>query len=121
MIQEQTPERPHVDVRRGQDGLQVEVDAAGVQDVIVRAEGHTLVIDGERPGRPTDAYLIHERVRTLHRELELPAQTDLHRLEASLNDGVLTIRAPLIHARSSTERLLEVHPSAVCHPDAAPV
>ena len=35
--------------------LRVEVDAAGVQDVIVRAEGHTLVIDGERPGRLTEA------------------------------------------------------------------
>ncbi len=57
MIQEEIPERPHVDVRRSRDGLQIEVDAAGVQDVIVRAEGHTLVIDGQRRALPKEAYL----------------------------------------------------------------
>ena len=64
MIQEEIPERPRVDVRRSRDGLQIEMDAAGVQDVIVRAEGHTLVIDGQRPALPKETYLIHERVRT---------------------------------------------------------
>ena len=121
MIQDQTPERPRVDVRRGEDGVQVEVEAAGVQDVIVRAQGHRLVIDGQRPAPATEAYLIHERVRTLHRELELPPQTDMHRLVASLTDGVLTIRAPLVHTRPIVERLLETRATAVCHPDAAPI
>lgn len=121
MIQEQSPERPRVDMRRGPDGLQVDVDAAGVENVIVRAEGHTLVIDGRRPGRPANAYLVHERVGSLHRELELPAQTDLHRLEASLKNGVLTIRAPLVHGRTTAERLLDTRPSAIWDPDAAPI
>src|SRR5690348_6305009 len=80
MIQEQDRETPHVDVRRGPDGFQVEVDAAGVRDVIVRAQGHTLVIDGQRPAGTAATYLMHERARALHRELELPAQTDMHRL-----------------------------------------
>jgi HSP20 family protein len=121
MIKERNPESPHVDVRCGQDGLQVDVDAAGVQDVIVRAEGHMLVIDGERQAPSKEPYLVHERVRTLHRVVELPNQADLHRLEASLTDGVLTIRAPLVHTRPSAELLLEVRPTAVCHPDAAPI
>ena len=121
MIKERNPERPHVDVRCGQDGLQVEVDAAGVENVIVRAEGHTLVIDGQRHAPLSKEYLVHERARTLHRVIELPKQTDLHRVEASLSNGVLTIRAPLDHTRPIAERLLEVRPSAVCNPDAAPI
>ncbi len=121
MIKERNPERPLVDVRCGQDGLQVDVDAAGVENVIVRAEGHTLVIDGQRPAPRSNGYLIHERTRTLHRVIELPKQTDLQRLEASLRNGVLTIRAPRDRTRPLAERLLEVRPSAVCNPDAAPV
>jgi len=34
---------------------------------------------------------------------------------------VLTIRAPLVRTPPTAERLLDVHPSAVCHPDAAPI
>ena len=78
MIQDQTPERPRVDVRRGEDGVQVEVEAAGVQDVIVRAQGHRLVIDGQRPAR-TGISPVSEARPQAHQVLSRGASAGLQR------------------------------------------
>ena len=81
-----------------------------------------MIVDGHRPERSGE-YLLHERGRTLHREFELPRETDMRNVQARIHDGVLTI---LAHAAAGEtepgEHQVEVRPSTwACHPDAAAI
>lgn len=110
MTLEHRTEAPAVDVVRDGDTLRVEIDAPGVRDFVLTTRNNSLIIDATRPLAPHGEFLVHERVRVFHREVDLPAETDVEHLSSALHDGVIVVRAPLA-----------AHHAAVCHPDAAAI
>jgi HSP20 family protein len=93
------PSMPPLDFSEAADRFLVRVDLPGMQrdDIEVTVTGGRLEIAGEGGGGPAgDAHPL--RVERFHgpfrRVVPLPRQADGDRVEASLEQGVLTIRIP---------------------------
>ena len=89
---------PVADVEETNDAFVVEIELAGVkkQDVKIELSGRRLTGTGERKERQREGTL-RRRTRTVGRfryEMVLPVDVDAKKVEASLNEGVLTIRIP---------------------------
>jgi HSP20 family protein len=89
---------PLADVEETDDAFVVEIELAGVkkEDVNVEVSGHRLTVTGERKERQREGTL-RRRTRTVGRfryEMVLPVEVDDKKVEASLDEGVLTIRIP---------------------------
>jgi HSP20 family protein len=109
---------PALNVRETEEALHVEAELPGlaVGDVDVSVTGDELVIKGSRPaGGPQESEKAgqpptwHRRERGeggFERRLELPVPVDPDRVEASLADGVLTLRCP--KAATSQPRRIDV-------------
>jgi HSP20 family protein len=89
---------PLADVSETADAYVVAVDLPGVkrEDVTVELVGTTLAITGELKEREQTGWF---RSRTRRRgrfeyRTALPHEVDADRIEANLNDGVLTVRIP---------------------------
>lgn len=120
-----TPGEPLADVVRDDDGvIRIDVDAPGLETTVqVRTLDHTVIVDGHRLRERSGQYLLHERARTLHREFQLPRETDMRNVHARIYDGVLTILAHAGGGESEPgEHQVDVRPSTwACHPDAAAI
>lgn len=84
--------RPRVDILVGDDGFRIVGDFPGVrpEDFDVHVDGNKLVLEGRaRHGadEPTTLY---------RRAFVLPGTTDAARLEAHLENGVLTLHLPKV-------------------------
>lgn len=94
------------DLEEDDDGFTIEVDLPGVakDDVSIELEGRRLVVSAERKERERIGVLRHRtrHVGSLRHEVVLPADVDSDKVEADLQDGVLTIRLP--KAESSRPR-----------------
>lgn len=89
---------PAADVEETADAYLVEVDLPGVQkgDVTVELTGDRLTVRAERKERERVGVL-RRRTRTTgiyQYEITLPGEVDAERAEATLADGVLTLRLP---------------------------
>ncbi len=86
--------RPLVDIVEDAEGITLHADVPGVsrENLNVRIDGTTLLLDGLvqfAHGSPTDSGSTHyRRTFALSRELET------ERIEATVKDGVLTVRIP---------------------------
>lgn len=82
-----------LEVHATNDKLALELDLPGVkaQDISVEVEGDVLRIRGERKGRQADA---GKRSGVFSWAYQLPDGYDTDALQASLNDGVLTVEIP---------------------------
>ena len=101
---------PLADVEEADDAYVVEVELPGVkrEDVDVELAGRRLVVTGERKERERVGILRH-RTRTVGRfryEVVLPGEVDEDGVEAHLDEGVLTVRAP--KAAGERPRRIEV-------------
>jgi HSP20 family protein len=89
---------PLADVTESDDAFEVEVDVPGVKrdDINIDLTGNELVVTGELKERERVGMLRHRTRRTgrFGYRLTLPNHVDSEKVEASLNDGVLTIRVP---------------------------
>ncbi|MFM8577713.1 MAG: Hsp20/alpha crystallin family protein [Planctomycetaceae bacterium] len=97
---------PAINLRESEDALLVEAELPGlsVGDVDVSVTGEELVIKGARPATTKleaatsgQAPTWHRRERGeggFERRIELPFAVDPDKVEASLVDGVLTLRCP---------------------------
>jgi HSP20 family protein len=89
---------PPVDIEERDDAYVVEADLPGVSrnDVTIELVGNELVITGEVKERERKGALRRQSRRTGRFEyrVSLPAGVDAAKIEASLNDGVLSVRAP---------------------------
>jgi HSP20 family protein len=89
---------PLVDIEEMDDSYVVEADLPGVkrEDVNIEIVGHELIITGDVKGREHKGELRRQMRRMGHFEyrLGLPTQVDPDKIEASLTDGVLTVRIP---------------------------
>jgi HSP20 family protein len=89
---------PLADVSETADAYVVAVDLPGVkrEDVTVELVGTTLAITGELKEREHTGWFrsrTRRRGRFEYRTM-LPHEVDADRIEANLNDGVLTVRIP---------------------------
>src|SRR5512134_2569331 len=96
---------PFVDLEETDDGWVIEADLPGVRrdDVSVELRDRELAIRGELKERERTGVL-HRRTRRTGRfdyRVTLAADIDPERVDASLHDGVLTVRVPkLEHAQA---------------------
>jgi HSP20 family protein len=89
---------PLADVEETDDAYVVEIELAGVkkEDIKVELSGHRLSVTGERKEKQRQGTL-RRRTRTVGRfryEITLPGDMDDKKVDAHLDEGVLTIRIP---------------------------
>jgi HSP20 family protein len=104
-------EHPAVTMWDVQDALKVELEVPGVKSdqVDVSVVGGELSVTVERSDVRQDGVTYHRRERpvgTFTRTLRLPADVDAGKVQAELNDGVLTITLP--KAESAKPRKIQV-------------
>jgi HSP20 family protein len=89
---------PLVDIEETEDAWIVEAEVPGAksEDVNVEVRGSELAISGEIKEREREGILRRRTRKTgeFDYHITLPGEADADRIEASLNDGVLTVRIP---------------------------
>jgi HSP20 family protein len=89
---------PSVDIEETDDAWIVEAELPGVksEDVNVEVRGSELAISGEIKEREREGILRRRTRKTgeFDYHITLPGEADADRIEASLQDGVLTVRIP---------------------------
>lgn len=99
---------PSVDVVDTEEEIIAYVDLPGFDDddVRIRIDGQTLVIDATREGEieEDDTVVLTERPRSVERVITLPAVVRAGGAEAELNDGVCMISLP----KAATDRYEEI-------------
>jgi len=87
-----------VDIEETEDAYVVEIDLPGVSpdDVTLEWSDRELTVHGEVKERERQGFLHQQarRVGQFHHSVTLPGEIDGDRIKASLDDGVLMIRAP---------------------------
>jgi len=101
---------PLADIEESDDAYAVELELPGVKrdDITVEVSGRRLMVSGERKERERVG-ILRRRTRSVgrfHYEVTLPAELDEDGIEASLSDGVLTLRVP--KAASERPRRIKV-------------
>jgi len=91
--------RPPVDVFEDTDGLTLLADLPGVskERLNVRVERDTLIVEGEvQIALSEQMQAVYADIRSTHyeRRFALSDELETERIEASLKDGVLTVRIP---------------------------
>ncbi len=106
---------PAIDVRRDDDELRVTADLPGVaaEDVKITIQDGTLSIRGEHEAETeedVDGYVRRERRRgAFQRTVALPREADVHHVDATTKDGVVTIVVPL--TGEATPPAIEITPT----------
>jgi HSP20 family protein len=93
---------PLADVEETDDTYMVEVELPGVKndDISVEVAGRRLTVSGERKERERTG-ILRRQTRTVgrfHYEVVLPGEVDENAVEATLDEGVLTVRVPKAEA-----------------------
>lgn len=90
---------PTVDVHEDDQGLEIGLDLPGVraEDISVEAENNTLTVQAERKYNREEGRTAHRVERAygqFTRSFSVPAKYDLSKIEASFDNGSLTITIP---------------------------
>jgi len=89
---------PLVDIEESDDAYVVEAELPGVKkdDVNIEFVGNELIVTGEIKERERNGALRHKTRRTgrFDYRVVLPEHVDSDKIDASLSDGVLTVRVP---------------------------
>jgi HSP20 family protein len=101
---------PLADVEESDDAYTVELELPGVKkdDISVEVSERRVVVSGERKERERTG-ILRRRTRSVgrfHYEVNLPSAVDDEGVEASLNEGVLSVRVP--KAASERPRRIEI-------------
>jgi HSP20 family protein len=89
---------PLADVEETDDAYLVEIELPGVKrdDIALEVAGRRLTVKGERKERERVG-ILRRRTRTVgrfHYEVVLPGNLDEANVDASMDEGVLTVRVP---------------------------
>lgn len=89
---------PLADVEETDDAYVAEIELPGVKkdDIAVEVAGRRVTVSGERREAERKG-ILRSRTRSVgrfHYEVTLPGELDAEHVEASLADGVLTLRVP---------------------------
>jgi HSP20 family protein len=88
---------PAVDVFEDAEAIFVKAELPGLrlEDVTVGVESDVLTLSGERKSERDEGHTLRERwYGAFSRSFKLPRTIDVERIEATLKDGVLTVRLP---------------------------
>jgi len=88
---------------------EAELPGLAMQDIEVLVMGDELTVKGERKDTEMEGVTYHRRERgvgTFSRVLRLPVQVDADKVEATLRDGVLTVKLP--KAQAALPRKIEL-------------
>jgi HSP20 family protein len=103
---------PRTDLLETDTGYRIRLDLPGMtkDDLTINLQNNTLTVRGERMSERTgddEEYVRVERaVGTFHRTFTLPDAVDADNIEATYDDGVLTITVP--KTEESTRRQIEI-------------
>lgn len=95
----ETPIRPPVDIWEDKDGITLCTDMPGVSKdrLNLRIDGNNLIVEGQVQFElPQNAEALYADVRSslYRRSFSLSGELESGKIEASLKDGVLTVRIP---------------------------
>lgn len=90
---------PPTNIFTDREGFLIKMEVPGVapEEVAIEAQGRTLTVSGTRGATSPQDGSFHRRERgagQFSRSLQLPADLDLSRAEATCKHGILTIRVP---------------------------
>jgi len=90
---------PPMNAFSSRDGYVLHMEVPGVppENISIETHGRTLTVSGKREIKTPENGSFHRRERSrgaFSRSLQLPADLDLSRAEASCKHGILTIRVP---------------------------
>ena len=103
---------PSTDLVETDDDFRLHLDVPGMtkDDITINLQNRTLTVSGERSSERTDENEEFVRVErafgTFHRTFTLPDTVDADHIEATYDDGVLTINVPKTEER--TRRQIEI-------------
>lgn len=102
---------PALNVWEQGDELYAEAEIPGLkgEDLDITVVGNELTIKGQRQEAPIDGSVFHRRERgagAFTRVVRLPAEIDASKVQATLHDGVLTLKLP--KAESAKARKIQV-------------
>lgn len=109
-------DHPRMDVRDTDEGLEITVELPGIdrKDLKIAVEDDVLIISGEKKTETETHqadYRISERsYGAFSRSIVLPSSVAAEKIEASMRDGVLTLKAP--RNDRGQPRKIEIRPSA---------
>lgn len=88
---------PAVDVFEDGDAIFVQAELPGLrlEDVTVNVENDVLTLSGERKSEREEGHHVRERwYGAFARSFKLPRTIDVEKIDATLKDGVLTVKLP---------------------------
>lgn len=103
---------PRTDLLETNDTFRIRLDVPGVskEDISINLQNNTLTVSGERPSEPAGEDAEYVRVErafgTFHRTFTLPDAVDADNIEATYDNGVLTITVP--KTEKSMRRQIEI-------------
>jgi HSP20 family protein len=92
--------RPAVDVKETDDALLFELEMPGVSEekLEITCEGGVLAIAGEKESLKQEGegkfHIVERTFGSFRRSFQLPANVQENKIEASLKNGVLSVRVP---------------------------
>jgi HSP20 family protein len=103
---------PQTDLVETDEDFQLRLDVPGMskEDIDINLQSNTLTVSGERTSERTDEGEDYVRVErafgNFHRTFTLPDAVDHENIEATYEDGVLSINVP--KTEESTRRQIEI-------------
>jgi HSP20 family protein len=103
---------PQTDLVETDEDFQLRLDVPGMskEDIDINLQNNTLTVSGERTSERTDEGEDYVRVErafgNFHRTFTLPDAVDHENIEATYEDGVLSINVP--KTEESTRRQIEI-------------
>ncbi|MDA8102207.1 MAG: Hsp20/alpha crystallin family protein [Nitrospiraceae bacterium] len=102
---------PLADVEETDDNYLVEVELPGIkkEEVTIEVSGRRLTVRGERKQRDRVGVLRHNEriVGSFCYEVMLPDEVDVDKIDASLAEGVLTVKVP--KTKGARSKRIELH------------
>ena len=102
---------PAVNEREDENAYIIEIDLPGVkkEDINVEVKDNILIVSGERKFKKVEEDKGYKRVESFfgkfERRFTLPPDADPEKIEAKVEDGVLTIIIPKIEQKESTKKI----------------
>lgn len=105
---------PAADVAERDDKYEVFIELPGIEekDIQLKIANGVLVVRGEKHGEREevrkDYYLSERTFGTIQRSLRVPDGVDLEQVEASFDNGVLTVTLPKTHEARQPEKRIPI-------------